>query len=67
MEPEGSLAHLVPTTCPYSSQINSDRTRPSSFLKIHFNVVLPHVWIIQVGSFPQVSTPNPCIHPSFAR
>ena len=43
MQPEGSLPRLQePTTCPYSEPNQSRPCPSSSFLKIHFNIILPY-------------------------
>ena len=58
MEPEGSLPHSqFPATCPYLGPDQSGSCPPSHFLKI-----LPSTPVFQVGSFPQVSPPELCIH-----
>jgi len=63
MEPEGSLPHLqVSATCPYPEP---DKTSP------YPHIPLPedpsqyypptYVWVFQVATFPQVSTPKPSL------
>ena len=67
MEPEGSLLHSqVPATCPYPEPAGSS-PYPHIPLPEYPSKFYPpiYVWVLQVVSFPQVSTPKPCTRLSF--
>ena len=64
MEPQGSLPHSqVPVTCPYPEPARSS-PYPHIPLPEDPSQYYPpiYVWVSQVVSFPQVSSPKPCIH-----
>ena len=52
--------HKCPPTVPIFSQLDLFYTLTSHFLKIHYPPI--YDWISQVGSFPLVPPPKPCIH-----
>ena len=57
------LIHNSPPPVPILSHIDLFHTSPSHFLKIHLNIILPSSpAFFNVVSFPQVSSPKPCIH-----
>jgi len=61
MEPENLLPHAqAPVTCPYREPAQTSLCALSHFLNINFNIPL-YAWVLQVASFPQVSTPKPCV------
>ena len=63
MEPEGSLTHShVPPTCPYPEPAPSSPYTHIQFPEDPSQYYHPiYAWVTQVVSFPQVSTPEPCI------
>jgi len=63
MEPEVSFPHSqVPATCPYPEPSRSSPYPTCHFLKIHLNIILPSTSVSpKAVSFPQVSSPKPCI------
>jgi hypothetical protein len=67
MEPKGSLPHShVPATCPYPEP---DQSSPYPHIPLPEDpLYYPSIyaWVSQVVSFPQVSTPKPCIRLSSA-
>ena len=66
MEPEGSLPHSqVPATCPYPEPARSSPYPHIPLPEDPFYYYPPiYAWVFQVVSFPQVSTPQPCVRPS---
>jgi len=63
MEPEGSLPHSqVPATCPYPETTRSIPYPHIPHPEYPFYYYPPiYAWISQMVSFPQVSSPKPCI------
>jgi len=47
---------------PILSQLNPVHTYTFHCLHIHLTIILPPTPVFQVVSFPQVSSPKPCIH-----
>jgi hypothetical protein len=57
--------HKRPPPVCILSQLNPPHTPTSHFLKIHFNIIIPHpnyTWVSPVVSLLQVSPPTPCTH-----
>jgi hypothetical protein len=54
-------SHKCPPPVPILSQLDTVHNPTSHFLKIHLSIILPYAWVSQVVSFPQISSPKPCI------
>ena len=71
MEPRGSLLHSqVPATCPCPEPDQSNPSSPSSFLKIHFHIILSLCLGLPSALFPSGLTTEtlytPVIFPTHA-